>query len=168
MSQFICIGKKNRKDLPLTFMKQKGEGFTIIELLVVIAIIGVLAAIVLVQTGTAKKKGQDAVIQSALREVRNAAELYYNNPPFTYEGVCDTGDDTLANNGDFKRIEDYINQHNGPDGVIGCHESENGYAVISSLNLGNCWCVDSEGASQEVELESGDCGAKLTGITCPD
>ena len=169
MSQFICIGKKNRIKEPSSlkgtrFLK---VGFTLIELLAVIAIIGVLAAIVLVQTGTAKKKGQDAAIQSALREVRNAAELYYNDPPFTYEGVCDVGDTTLSDDGDFKRIKDYITNHNGPEGIIGCKDDEAGYAVISSLNLGNCWCVDSQGASQEVELLASDCRAELTSITCP-
>ena len=166
MSQFVCVGKKNRKDLPLTFLKQKGEGFTIIELLAVIAIVGVLFAIVLVRTGYVRKEGEDATVKTALREVRNAGELYYNDTE-TYEGVCDTTDDTLAESGDFKRIEDYIDQHNGPDGVIGCQESENGYAVISSLNLGNCWCVDSQGAGREVELLASDCRGELITITCP-
>lgn len=162
MSQFICIGKKNRIKEPSSlkgtrFLK---VGFTLIELLVVIAIIGVLAAIVLVQTGTAKKRGQDAVIQSALREVRNAAELYYNDNE-TYEGVCNSDNTTLSDDGDFGRIKDYITKHNGPTGVIGCKDNETGCAVISSLNLGNCWCVDSEGAGREVTL------TELTSITCP-
>ncbi len=166
MSQFICIGKKSRKDVPLTFLKQKGEGFTIVELLVVIAIIGFLTAIVLVQTGATRKQGEDVAVKTALRELRNAGELYYNNEE-TYEGVCDTSDDTLAESGDFKRIENYIDQHNGPDGVIGCREEAGAYAVISSLNLGDCWCVDSEGASREIELGASDCRAELTSIVCP-
>ncbi len=166
MFQFIWVGKENRRFTP-TFSPKKGGGFTIIELLAVIAIIGFLVAIVLVRTSSAKKEGQDAAVKTALREVRNAGELYYNDIE-TYEGVCDTSDDTLAESGDFKRIEDYIDEHNGPDGVIGCQESENGYAVISSLNLGNCWCVDSQGAGREVELTAIDCRAELTSITCPD
>jgi len=169
MIQSICVGKKNRMKEPsylkgTRFLK---VGFTIIELLVVIAIIGILVSIVLIRTGSAKKEGEDMAVKTALREIRNAAELYYNNSE-TYEGVCDTSDDTLANSGDFKRIEDYIDQHNGPNGVIGCQESETGYAVISSLNLGDCWCIDSEGACREIALTASDCRAELITITCPD
>lgn len=168
MSQFICVGKKNkRKDLSSTILNKSGAGFTIVELLAVIAIIGFLAAIVLVRTGTARKKGQDAAIQIALREVRNAGELHYGDAE-TYEGVCDAGNTTLSDDGDFKRIKDYISEHNGSGGIIGCRDDETGYAVISSLNLGNCWCVDSQGAGREVALTASDCRAELTSITCPD
>ena len=168
MSQFIWVGKKNKgKDLPLTFLKQKGEGFTLIELLVVIAIVGVLVAIVLVRTGSARKEGQDVAVKTTLRELRNAGELYYNDSE-TYEGVCDASNTTLSDEGDFKRIKDYITEHNGFEGIIGCKDDETGYAVISSLNLGDCWCIDSEGAGREVTLLASDCRAELTTITCPD
>ena len=167
MSQFVWVGKKNRrKDLPFTFLR-KGEGFTLIELLVVIAIVGILVGIVLVRTGSAKKEGQDIAVKTALRELRNAAEIYYNNEE-TYEGVCDVSNITLSDDGDFKRIKDYITKHNGFTGIIGCEDDQTGYAVISSLNLGNCWCVDSEGAGLGVELLASDCRAELTTITCPD
>jgi len=166
MFQFIYAGKKNRrKDLPFTFSR-KGEGFTIIELLAVIAIIGVLAAIVLVRTGSARKEGEDAAVKTALREVRNAAELYYNKEE-TYEGVCDASNTTLSDEDDFGRIKDYITKYNGSNGVIGCKDDEAGYAAISNLNLGNCWCVDSEGASREIELKASNCREELTTITCP-
>ncbi len=158
---------KERKDkLSSAILNKSGAGFTIIELLAVIAIIGFLAAIVLVRTGSAKKEGQDAAVKTALREVRNAAELYYNDSE-TYEGVCDPGNTTLSDDGDFGRIKDYITKYNGSTGVIGCQDNETGYAVISSLNLGNCWCVDSEGASREVELGVSNCREELTTITCP-
>lgn len=167
MSQFICIGKKNkRKDLSSTILNKNGAGFTIIELLAVIAIVGFLVAIVLVRTGSAKKEGEDIAVRTALREIRNAGELYYNDSE-TYEGVCDPGNTTLADDGDFKRIKDYITKHNGSEGIIGCKDDETGYAVISSLNLGNCWCIDSEGAGREVELLASDCREELTVITCP-
>jgi len=169
MSQLIWVGKKNRIKEPSSlkgtrFLK---VGFTIIELLAVIAIISILAVIVLVRTSSAKKEGQDAAVKTALREVRNAGELYYNDTE-TYEGVCDAGNTTLSDKGDFKRIKDYITEHNGSEGIIGCKDDETGYAVISSLNLGNCWCVDSQGAGREVELLASDCRAELTTITCPD
>jgi len=165
MSQFICVGKKNKRFTP-TFSPKKGGGFTMIELLAVIAIISVLVAIVLVRTGSAKKEGQDAAVKTALREVRNAAELYYNDKE-TYEGICDASNTTLSDDGDFKRIKDYITKHNGLNGIIGCKDDEAGYAVISSLNLGNCWCVDSQGACREIELLASNCREELTTITCP-
>jgi len=167
MSQFICVGKKNRKEpSSLKGTRFLKLGFTIIELLAVIAIVGILVAIVLVRTGSAKKEGEDAAVRTALREVRNAGELYYNNSE-TYEGVCDPGDTTLSDDEDFGRIKDYITKHNGAEGIIGCKDDKAGYAVISSLNLGNCWCIDSEGAGREVELLASDCREELTTITCP-
>ena len=168
MSQFICIGKKDRrKDLSSTILDKSGAGFTIVELLVVIAIVGILVSIVLVRTGSAKKEGEDVAVKTALRELRNAAEIYYNNNEI-YEGVCDVSNTTLSDDGDFKRIKDYITKHNSLTGVIGCKDDETGYAVISSLNLGDCWCVDSEGAGREIQLIASDCRAELTSITCPN
>ena len=169
MSQFICVGKNNRIKEPSSlkgtrFLK---VGFTIIELLAVIAIVGLLVGIVLVRTGSAKKEGQDAAVKTALRELRNASEIYYNNNEI-YEGVCDASNTTLSDDGDFKRIKDYITKHNSLTGVIGCKDDEIGYAVISSLNLGNCWCVDSEGAGREITLTAIDCRAELIDITCPN
>ena len=134
-------------------------GFTLVEVLMVIAIISLLASIVIIQTGTVKKKGEDAAIQAALREVRNAGELYYSNNQ-TYEGVCD--DD------DYVRIKEYIDDRNGPNGVIDCKDSATAYAVISSMNTKDCWCVDSQGTAKEVSLNgAADCAAKLTTFSCP-
>jgi len=167
MSQFICVEKKDRrKDLSSIILNKSGAGFTIVELLAVIAIVGVLAAIVLVRTGSVRKKGEDTAVKTALREVRNAAELYYNDSK-TYEGVCDAGNITLSDDGDFGRIKSYITKHNGSGGIIGCNDDKAGYAAISNLNLGNCWCVDSEGSAREIELGASDCREELTAITCP-
>jgi prepilin-type N-terminal cleavage/methylation domain-containing protein len=54
------------------------SGFTLIELLVVIAIIGVLAAVVLVTTGTTRIKGRDARRLSDLQQVKSGLDIYYN------------------------------------------------------------------------------------------
>lgn len=148
------------------FQKKNRAGFTLVELMVVITIVGILASIVLIDLSNTRKKGEDAAVQLGLREVRNAAELYYSNNE-TYVGVCDTSDNTLSNSGDFGRIENYLNEHNGPTGIIGCRESDNAYAVISSLNLGNCWCVDSQGSSREVTLTEANCQDQLTSTACP-
>jgi len=62
-------------------MKQitdNNRGFTLIELLVVIAIIGVLAAVVLVTTGSARLKGRDARRLTDIQQVKSGLDIYYN------------------------------------------------------------------------------------------
>lgn len=142
-------------------------GFTLVEALAVIAIIGFLASIIVVNIGNSKKQGKDTAVRGALLEVRNAAELYYNQN-LTYEDVCKKNSKDLAKDGDFGRLGDYIDLHNGDDGKIGCVATEEGYAVISSLNLGDCWCVDYQGTSKKVELGAYEkCNDKIITIICP-
>jgi len=54
------------------------KGFTLIELLVVISIIGLLASIVVVSLGGARKGGRDAKAKAELRQIQTALELCYN------------------------------------------------------------------------------------------
>ncbi len=155
--------KKLRNSARPGFDAKTGVGFTLIEVIVVLAIISLLLAIIIINTGITRKQGKDSAIQSALREVRNAAGLYYDNTE-SYAGVC-AEDGTLADTGNFKRIEDFIIEQAG---VVTCRNTDEAYAVISTLNLGDCWCVDSEGASRKVELQPGEtCRDKLTGTNCP-
>lgn len=64
----------------LNFMKQKfTKGFTLIELLVVIAIIGVLSAVVLTQTNSARLRASDAQRKSNFKNFVSAAALFYDN-----------------------------------------------------------------------------------------
>lgn len=59
-------------------MKNSKKGFTLIELLIVIAIIGLLASIVLVGLGGARRSGRDARRISDLANLRTVLERYYS------------------------------------------------------------------------------------------
>lgn len=62
-------------------MKQpiNNKGFTLIELLVVIAIIGVLAAVVLINTGNARLKSRDARRITDIQQIKSGLDIYYNS-----------------------------------------------------------------------------------------
>lgn len=155
---------KRKKSLP---SPRARAGFTLIELLVIAAIISLLASVILVAMGESRKEARDAAIKTSLTEIRKAAALLYDKKG-TYEsdeGVCDATDTTLSDSGDFGRIKDYIEKQNG---VVSCNDTNTGYAVISSLNKGNCWCIDWQGDSKEVELSGEEsCASVLTATECP-
>lgn len=53
------------------------RGFTIVELLVVVAIIGILAAIILVSLGNARKNGRDNQRVANINTIASALSTYY-------------------------------------------------------------------------------------------
>jgi prepilin-type N-terminal cleavage/methylation domain-containing protein len=63
-------------------MKRYTKGFTLIELLVVIAIIGILASVVLVSLQSARKKGSDARVMSAVQQIRTSLETSTNGSSY--------------------------------------------------------------------------------------
>jgi prepilin-type N-terminal cleavage/methylation domain-containing protein len=73
-------------------MLKKREGFTLIELLIVIVIIGILAAIAIPKFGKTREKAYFKAMQSDLRNMGSAQELYYSTPGNSYTYASSTTD----------------------------------------------------------------------------
>lgn len=135
----------------------KNQAFTLIELLVVIAIIGFLASLVLLNTQSTRLQSHDAQIQTFMHQLRNAADLSYSQTTETYTVVCDEGDNTLSNTGDFGILETAIKKENGNLNVA-CFENadKTKFAASSPLRAqaGKSWCVESAGFSQELNCSA--------------
>lgn len=67
-------------------MLRNREGFTLIELLIVVVIIGILAAIALPKFGETRERAYVSAMESDLRNLQTAQEMYYSddNNDYTY------------------------------------------------------------------------------------
>lgn len=73
------------------------KGFTLIELLVVIAIIGILATVVVVNLGGARKKARRASIVSSANEVITGWNVYSDDKAATGTGTYSDFQTNIAN-----------------------------------------------------------------------
>lgn len=129
----------------------KKNGFTLIELLVVVSIVGFLASIILLSTQKVRFQANDAQIQALMHQLRNAAELSYNQSNEDYSAVCDEADNTLASMGEFGLLETAIKRENSNQNVA-CLESadKKEFAASFPLKLSGHWCIESAGLSVKI------------------
>ena len=144
-------------------IKNYKKGFTLIELLVVIAIIGVLAAVVLAATNSARSGGDDAAIQANLASIRLQSELVYNATKCYADnmtaGACDTGaiSDCVSPASIFteKVVAKAITAaEKSSSGTASCQSSAGQLDWAVSVPLrsdpAQSWCVDSAGSAEAI------------------
>ena len=135
------------------------RGFTLIELLVVVAIIGLLASIVVVSLGGARKGGRDAKGKAEVKQIQTALELYFDDQPGagTYPAALPDGW------ADVTELSGVLSAYLAPvptgTGVMVYQWKDNGtpattYGVRVTLEKGGCFTVTEKGTT---EISSGTC-----------
>ncbi len=139
-------------------IKNYKKGFTLIELLVVIAIIGVLAAVVLAATNSARNKGSDVAVKANLANVRTQAEIYYDtNSGYSSAAIgtlpvtgCTTATSLFLDTTITATIAAVTTLTSAPTCIVGGTSANKAstWAMSAALKTAGNWCVDSTGASK--------------------
>lgn len=134
-------------------MQKLKSGFTLIELLVVVAIIGILSSVVLAAMNSARGKASNAAVRSAMSNLRNQAEVFFNEG-YSYNNLCE-------NNGFLNILGNATTTGGGPVGDISdyCVSDANVWAAYSYLKVEDAgeaivWCVNSSGISKGLSTTS--------------
>ena len=134
-------------------MLKKNKAFTLIELLVVIAIIGILAAVVLSNLNSARKKGTYAKYKQLSAQMRTAMALYYNNNGTYYSaGKGNNCAEGAFLDPDVLPVLTAWRETAAP-GQIDCRISPESWALVGNIGApspgipNTYWCADSEGYS---------------------
>ncbi|MFA6301482.1 MAG: type II secretion system protein, partial [Candidatus Paceibacterota bacterium] len=133
--------------------------------LVVVAIIGLLSAVVSVLLTGARKKGDDAAVQSNLRTIANQAELFSLNngnsylPPGVKENYYAKCPDNDSSGTSIFSVDKTIAaslteaiKRSDTNFASSCFNSTNVWAVAMPLKTtsGTYWCADSTGAARMI------------------
>ena len=122
-------------------IKNNKKGFTLIELLVVIAIIGILSGTVIVSMSGTQESAKDSRINSALGQMRTAAEVY----KFSDGGGKYTGFNTAMEQVVLLIAELKENGKNKADPIVKVSDdSWCAHQVLNSAGAGNS-CIDYRG-----------------------
>jgi prepilin-type N-terminal cleavage/methylation domain-containing protein len=135
---------------------RKNAGFTLLELMIVVVIMGILSAVILAVLTDARKKGDDAAVQSNLHTVANEAGIFYSDNGNSYgEDFADSCPIDTSGNDMFskdKTIHDAITEAVKRGNGSFCYASADAWVVAVGLKVtpSASWCVDSEGAAVQV------------------
>lgn len=132
----------------------KSKGFTLIELLVVISIIALLSSIVVSGITSARVKGQDTSVKTAMKQLAIQTETYRDtNPGFGTGpyGIVNVSDcnQGVFNDPKINQMEAQILTAAATGASISCSTGSSGklWSVrISSLKSGISWCIDNSGS----------------------
>ena len=141
---------------------KRQKGFTLIELLVVIAIIGILAAMIIANLGTARNKARDASIKGSMDSLRSSGELYASDNNESYTSFClptRIGYDTS--------VGKIANAIIGQGSALRCQDSVENWAACAKLRGADtkAWCIDSDGERREILTT--DCPETFSVTVCP-